>query len=256
MIKHLVIPDCQVKPGIPLEHLDWIGELIVKERPDVIVCLGDFADMPSLSSYDKGKKSFEGRRYIKDIQSATIGMGRLLRPLKEFNRKAIDGHRAQYKPRMVLTLGNHEHRIERACENQAELDGVIGYHDLPYQDWEVYDFLKPVEVDGVTYVHYLQNKMTGNPVGGTGINKLKTTGCNTTIVGHKQTLEVATMFNGRGQQQWFIECGAAYLHDEEYKGYQGNHHFRGVLILDNVREGNFDLRIISLDSLRSVYDIL
>lgn len=252
-IKHLVIPDCQVKPGVPLEHLDWIGKLIMEERPDVIVCLGDFADMPSLSSYDKGKKSFEGRRYVRDIQAVTEGMHRLLNPLKSFNKKAKEGHRARYKPRMVLTLGNHEERIIRACENQAELDGVIGYHDLPYQDWEVYDYLQPVEIDGITYVHYLQNRFTGNPVGGTALNKLKATGCNTTIVGHKQTLDMATMFNGRGEQQWFLECGACYLHDENYKGPQGNQHFRGLFILDNVRSGNFDLRIISLESLRSKY---
>ena len=68
--KHLVIPDVQIKPGQDLSFLRVIGEYIVEKQPDVIVCLGDFADMPSLSSYDVGKKSFEGRRYKDDIKAS------------------------------------------------------------------------------------------------------------------------------------------------------------------------------------------
>ena len=48
MKKHLVIPDCQVKSDVPLENLEWIGRYIVDKKPDVIINIGDFADMPSL----------------------------------------------------------------------------------------------------------------------------------------------------------------------------------------------------------------
>ncbi len=51
MTTHLIIPDCQVKPGHDYNYLKAIGNYIVKKRPDVIVNIGDFADMPSLSSY-------------------------------------------------------------------------------------------------------------------------------------------------------------------------------------------------------------
>ena len=81
-MKHLILPDCQVKDGVPLDHLDWIGQYIVDKQPDVIVNIGDFADMPSLSSYDKGTKSFEGRRYKKDIEVTREAMQRLLAPMK------------------------------------------------------------------------------------------------------------------------------------------------------------------------------
>ena len=69
-MKHLIIPDTQVKRGVDLSYLEWIGKYIVDKKPDVIVQIGDFADMPSLSSYDVGKKSFEGRRYKDDIEAA------------------------------------------------------------------------------------------------------------------------------------------------------------------------------------------
>lgn len=39
----------------------------------------------------------------------------------------------EYAPRMVLTLGNHEHRINRAVEYDPKLDGLLTVDDLDYQ---------------------------------------------------------------------------------------------------------------------------
>lgn len=252
MTSHLVIPDIQARPGVDLSYLSWIGSYIIAKKPDVIVCIGDFADMPSLSSYDKGKKSFEGRRYKEDIKAAKIAMDLLLAAIKKYNANAIKTRHKQYKPKMVLTLGNHEERIARVVENSAEFEGVVGYNDLPYKDWEVYDFLKPVEIDGIIYVHYLAQPMTGRPYTGTALNQLAKVG-KTFIVGHKQTLDIATRFTVSGTQQWGIIAGAAYPHDEEYKGPQGNYHWRGILYLHRVNDGNFDPMFISLDYLKERY---
>jgi len=60
----VVIPDTQVKPGIDYTYLSFIGKYLVDKKPDIVVHLGDHWDMPSLSSYDIGKKTFEGRRYL------------------------------------------------------------------------------------------------------------------------------------------------------------------------------------------------
>lgn len=252
-MKHLFIPDIQSKEGVPFDHLEWIGQYIVDKKPDVIVQIGDFADMPSLSSYDRGTRSFEGRRYKKDVAAARQAMDTLLAPMKAFNAKKRKNKEAQYRPRMVLTLGNHEHRIERAVEAQAELEGIIGYHDLPYEDWEVHDFLKPVVIDGVMYVHYLSNPMTGKPYAGSALNQLNKVQ-HSFCVGHKQTLDIATYFTPMGKQTWGIVAGASYLHDEEYKGHQGNAHFRGIVMLNGVSEGTFSPWFISLDYLRMRYE--
>jgi hypothetical protein len=249
-MKHLVIPDVQAKPGVPLDHLIWIGKYILLKKPEVIICLGDFADMESLSSYDKGKKSFEGRRYKEDINSARTAMSNLLTPINEYNKKMAMGRHKQYKPRMVLTLGNHEQRIERVTECQPEFDGVIHYNDLPYNEWEVYDFLEPVEIDGITYVHYLANPMTGKPYSGTAANQMLKAR-KSFIVGHKQVLDVHTSFSLDGRQQWGIIAGSAYLHDELYKGPQGNNHWRGIIMLHNVVDGSFDPMFISLNYLKN-----
>ena len=251
-VKHLFIPDVQAKDGNDFEFLTHIGRFIVHKKPDVIVCIGDFADMESLCSYDKGKKSFEGRRYKKDIAAARKAMDTLLKPMNDYNKHQREIKAKQYKPRMVMTLGNHEERIARAVEMQAEYSEIIGYHDLPYEAWEVYDYLKPVIIDGMLYVHYLANPMTGKPYAGTALSQLIKVG-QSYAVGHKQTLDIATRFTLDGRQQWGIVAGACYEHDEVYKGYQGNAHFRGVIMLHDVHDGECDPMIVSLKFLRKRY---
>ena len=65
--KHLVIPDTQIKPGVPTNFLAWIGQYIVEKRPDVVVHLGDHWDMPSLSSYDSAGPRTAARRNRRGI---------------------------------------------------------------------------------------------------------------------------------------------------------------------------------------------
>ena len=110
-IKHAVIPDVQSKSGVDFKYLTKIGTYLVEKKPEKWICLGDFADMPSLSSYDVGKKAFEGRRYTKDIEASKDAMDALLTPLWEFNAKAKRNKEKQYNPDMTMLLGNHENRI-------------------------------------------------------------------------------------------------------------------------------------------------
>lgn len=152
-IRHMIIPDTQVKPGQDFRHLLHAGMYAVDKQPDVIVFIGDHWDMPSLSSYDVGKKSFEGRRYVDDILAGQAAMAAFFSPLEDFNRRAVAFKKKQYKPRCVFLLGNHEHRIERAVEADRKLEGLIGYEDLELESFgfEVVPFLQPIVIDGVAY---------------------------------------------------------------------------------------------------------
>lgn len=242
--KILFIPDCQVKPGEDTTYLSAIGQYIVDKKPDIIVNIGDFFDFPSLSVYDKGKLSFEGRRLQQDIQAGKDGMKKLLKPLRDYQMCYND-----YNPRMVFTLGNHEERLQRIPANNSEFEGFIGYHLLELEkDWEVHDYLKPVNIQGINFVHYLANPMTGKPYGGSAAMQLKNVGTSF-CVGHKQTLEVAIQPVLDGTMRLGIIAGAAYPFDEAYKGYTGNNHFRGVVMLHDARNGFADPSFISTDFL-------
>lgn len=255
-VTHLMIPDTQCKPDVDMTYLDVLGEYIVDKQPEVIIHIGDHADMPSLSSYDKGKRSAEGKRVQLDIEASIEGMNRLLEPLKELQDSQMKEYgEILYKPKMVLTLGNHEQRIERHVDANPELHGFLSYDSLKYKEmgWEVYDFLKPVIINGVSYVHFMANPMTSKPYGGTSLNVLKNVG-ESFCMGHKQTLDIATRFlPSSGRQQWAIIAGAYYSHDESYKGHQGNHHWRGIVVQHNVKDGSFNPMFVSLDYLMGRY---
>ncbi len=252
MTDHLIIPDVQAKAGVDLSHLTAAGRYIVKHRPKVIVCLGDFWDFPSLSSYDRGKLQFEGRRYVQDVDAGNYAMGLLLASLKKLQRRQRANRKKVYSPRMVFLMGNHEHRLQRAVECSAQYEGLLSYDHLHLGDWEVYDFLTPVIIDGVHYSHYFPNPMSGKPWGGMIDTRLKNIGYSFTQ-GHQQCLLYGRRDLTNGDVLNGLVVGAFYLHDEDYKGVQGNHHFRGIIHKRNVREGNYDLTSIRMSSLLQEY---
>lgn len=252
-MKHLVIPDTQVKEGVSLNHLSWAGEYIVDKKPDVVIMIGDFADMESLSSYDVGKKTFEGRRYKKDIQVAHEGMKLLLGPLNSFNENAKKNKEKQYHPRLVLTLGNHEDRINRAVQADPKLEGVLSLSDLQYEKfgWEVYPYLEPVVIDGVAYCHFFTSGILGKPV--TSASALVAKKHMSCIMGHVQGRQIAYGTKADGTQITGIFVGGYYQHDEEYLNWQGNKHWRGLWILHEVNNGSFDEMPVSLAYLKRKY---
>jgi len=253
-MKIMVIPDTQVKPGISLEHLEWTGKYMVDKKPDVVVHLGDFADMWSLSSYDVGKKSFEGRRYLSDIEAAHNGMRLLLGPLWDYNNRAAKNHEKRYQPRRVMLGGNHEERIIKAVENDAKLDGVLSLNDLSYEEfgWEYHAFLRPVIIEGVAFCHYFPSGVLGRPV--TTATALLNKMHMSCVAGHLPGLQFARSARADGCQLTGIIAGSFYQHEEEYMAPIVNRqHWHGILMLHDVHDGDFDIMPVSINYLRRKY---
>ena len=254
-MKHLVIPDCQVKPGQSVKYLENIGRYIVEKLPEVIVCIGDFADMPSLSSYDTGKKSFEGRTYKADVRAVHKGMDALLGPLFKYQAKQRKLKKKVYKPRMILTLGNHEDRITRAVEYDRKLEDLISIEDLNYEQygWEVYDFLDVVVVDGIAYSHYFASGVMGRPV--TSAQALLNKKHMSCFAGHQQGRQIAYARKADGSEITAIIAGSCYEHNEDYLNIQGNQHWRGFYVLHEVNNGSFDEMAVSLNYVNKNYSL-
>lgn len=250
MSKHLILPDSQVKPGVPLDHFTWAGKYIVDKKPDVIVHIGDFADMESLSSYDVGKKSFEGRRYKEDIAVAKKAMKMLLSPIEAYNKRHP---KKPYNPRKIICLGNHENRIDRCVQADPKLEGVLSVDDLAYREfgWEVVPYLEPIIVDGVAYCHYFTSGILGKPV--TSAAALLSKKHQSCVMGHVQWRQIAYGTRADGTQITGIFVGGFYQHEEEYLKWQGNKHWRGIWVLHEVNEGQFDEMPVSMSYLRRKY---
>lgn len=252
-MKIAVIPDCQVKPGISLEYLSWVGQYLAEKKPDIIVNIGDFADMPSLSSYDVGKKEFEGRTYVADIEAVHNGMSMLMQPIYDEQSRLKKNKDRQWKPELILTLGNHENRINRAVSLDRKLEGLVGEADLYYAEfgWQVYPFLEVVVREGIAFSHYFVSGIMGRPI--TTASALLTKRHMSCIAGHQQGRQIAYATRADGKEMTSIICGSCYQHDEDYLGPQGNKHFRGMYILNEVSDGGFDEMAISLNYLERKY---
>lgn len=251
---HAVIPDTQCKPGLDFSHLSWAGNYLAEKKPDVIIHLGDHADMPSLSEYDKGKKSFEGRTYKADIEASREGMRCLMEPIQAERKRLLDGKRKQWNPRLIFTMGNHEWRINRAIENDRKLEGLISADDLGYESfgWEVIPFLETVTVDGVCYSHYFVSGVMGRPVGSAAaLVKKKHMSC---TMGHVQSTEIdMTQRRGDGTPLIGLFAGIFYQHDEAYLNPQSNQQHRQIWMKHEVRDGFYYPMPVSLEFLKERY---
>lgn len=252
-MRHIIIPDTQIKPGVDVSYIPWISQYIIDKKPDVLVIIGDWADMASLSSYDKGKKSFEGRTYRADILAANDALQALMAPIQAEQERLLKNKRKAWNLRKIVTLGNHENRIDRMIELHRELEGTYSVDDLFFKQWgfEVYPFLKVVVVDGVAYCHYFCSGQMGYAI--TTARAMISKGHMSQVAGHRQGKDIAHDKRADGTKITAIQVGSCYLHEEGYLNPQTNDHWRGIMVLNDVRNGSFDDMAVSLDFLKERY---
>ena len=244
----LVIPDIQAKPGHSLKHLGYLASFIKEKRPDCIVQLGDLWDIPSLSSYDRGKKAAEGKRLVADVR-----IGQLAAQMITPNIRG-------YRPKLIYTEGNHEYRIQRYENDYPELEGAL-FSPVDYMDdlgWESYPFLQVAQWRGISFSHFFPRTATGTTSaasqrnGASSALAMVRANMTTCIAGHKQGLDSA-IFTLNDHRKRGIIAGSFYSHNEGYHSAQGHNYWRGVLMLNNVKKGDFDLTEVSLGYLRRKY---
>lgn len=243
---HIVIGDLQVKPGVDTRNLDWIGSFIADEfaghRNVKLKAIGDGADMESLSLYDRGKKEMEGRRFIADVDCFNEAWARLDAYIPKEPTWTYDYY-----------FGNHEYRIVWAASENPQLDGLLSLALLDTKQWRRHEFLSVHEDDGVNYSHYFHPVQSGRPYSGSNIElRLQKIGRSFTM-GHQQGL-LHGVRNVLGTLQHGLVIGSSYLHDEEYLGFQGNNHWRGIVVCHQVENGDYDPQFISLDYLCRRYE--
>ena len=229
---------------MPDEHVEWAANYALVKRPQTIIQIGDWADMPSLSSYDKGKRAYEGRRYVSDIKAANQSLDKFMRPLEDHNRR---NPKDLYTPRLVYTRGNHEERIVRATDLDPMLEGKLSIDDFEVgqRGWEVYPFLQVVEIDGIEYSHYFTSGVMGRPVSSAAA-LLRERQCSATM-GHVQFTDMA--FHKK-TQNIALFAGSYYQHDEDYLGPQGNDSRRQIIMKHEVKDGVYDPMFVSLAYLK------
>ena len=256
-ITHVVIPDTQIEPGDPTDMMGWIGSYIVEHlagRSNVkIIHLGDHAAMNSLSVHNSPQEQ-QGMTYEDDINSANVAWSELNAALVSYNKKRKAYKEKKWNPEKHILIGNHENHIDRAVANDPRLVGKLRLSDLDYErsGWTVHPFLKVLQLDGVNYSHFFVNNSNGRAISGMIETRIKSIGASF-VQGHQQGLKVGMVETIGGRRRGIV-AGSCYLKSEGYRGPQAMGEWRGILVLHQVREGDYDLMEVSLDYLCRRYE--
>ena len=252
---HLIIPDSHAKPGINNDRFKWAGELALERQPDVIIDMGDSADMPSLCQYDIGSVRSEGRRYADDIRAYHDAMRKFMLPITRYNNTHTRWKKKTYRPTFIKCSGNHEHRITRAANENPALFGHLSLDDLKEKEhgWDVSPFLKAVNIDGIAYNHYFTSGIMGRPIG--GINHAATLvkkGYMSCVAGHSHMRDFWEDTDAIGKKLFGLVVGCYFEHDEEYTT-ENDRFWRGLVILNSVQEGHAEPEFLDLERIKREY---
>lgn len=253
---HLVIPDSHAHPDFHNRRAKLAGKLIVDLKPDTVINGGDQWDFPSLSSYDKGKKSFHGASYKKDLDAGLEFDEFLWWPLRKAKKK---------KPRSVFCEGNHENRLKKVIEMQyQELDGIMGFNDLDltrnYTDIVEYtgkgagNIPGSIKIDGINYAHFFPSGPMGFPIGGVHpAASLISKGHESCTAFHLHQRDFAEHKSASGKPIIGMMAGVFQDYESTWAGKTNNLWWRGLIICRNVEDGYHDPQFISMEQLESVY---
>lgn len=239
---HLVIGDAHAKPDQDLRRFRWLGRMIAELRPDVVVSIGDWADMESVC-FHASAKDREGGRILDDLAAAADALDILEAELPD-----------DYRPRKVITLGNHDDpRIDRLADDAPYLEGAIPTVGTAFEShgWEVHRYEAPARIDGVRYQHDLRVK--GRVVAGKyHAQQLldKTQYDESITVGHSHGYQQRWYRTQTGRVVRSLVAGCYFEEWADYAGQDNHHWWRGILVCHDVRAGDYRLEEWPLDRIR------
>ena len=246
----IAIPDSHAEPGQDLTRFTLLGRMICEifAKSDdhcVVVNIGDFYDLNSMSTWEKaGSKSFANRNYRDDIDCGIEAQKLIWKEIEDYNRWRRGDHILDIE--WHYTLGNHEDRITRAIEaDPTKLEGVISLDDLTEGSpipWTVHPYLRPTFLSGVAFCHYFTSGVMGRSVGGESpaatILRKQMTSC---IQGHTHTLDYAERTRVDGTKLSAAVIGCYFTDPHLWAGYQSNQLYSpGVAVMRDVENGQFD----------------
>lgn len=139
----LVISDSHINPDNADSAIElWyrLGKYCTRTQPEIIVHLGDVADLSSQA----WRVAARGKYSLKEeLNAVHLALNAFEEAINEYNRTQRKMKKKLYKPSKYLTLGNHDIR-----------NGVTAIEDLfTDANWNVIDYLQPISLCGINFCH-------------------------------------------------------------------------------------------------------
>ena len=224
----LIIPDYHALPDVDNDRAIALGEYIAHRQPDVLVCLGDWWDYPSLCKWSK-KSELEGSRFVRDGDAGKEAMELMMEPIRARKRKL---------PRMEFLEGNHETRPHDFCKDRPEFTGMLegprAFVESHGWTWNSFGDVVKDGLNGWHFTHYFPSGIMGKAVGGLHVgNSLINTQKVSCVQGHNHIFDAKVVNNGDGAPIHGITAGC-FIHPTNVEGWNRtvrHMYHRGVLEL-------------------------
>lgn len=244
---HLVVGDSHVEPGQDLRRFKALGNYVRRNKIEVVVFIGDHWTLNSMCSYttlaERARESL-----MADLESGQRALDVFLEALGDWREHT----------KLVYTVGNHDERIMRIAAEYPWMEGSFGYHSFGLEErgFTVVPFLEPIRIDGVRYQHFLPNRGTRRAVSGKYhadrlLDRLRY--AESITVGHSHRLQHRWVRNLKGDEVNSLVAGCFFEHEEEYAGDDNHEWWRGLCICHDVKDGSYDLELLSMDRLLREY---
>ena len=247
---YVLLPDQHADPGHNNDRADWMGRLIADVKPDVLVNIGDAADMASLSTHNLVSVG----SYEEDINAHLSFQERLFAPMKVAKKR---------QPRKVFLVGNHEYRITRTIENNPQFAGEkfgLSMKDLDldrhYHNVVQYESDTPgvINLDGIDFAHFFISGVMGRPIGGVNhARAMVLKNMCSSIQGHSHLLDYAEVTNSSGKTFQGMVVGVGSDQAPGWAGLRAKLWRPGVAILRGVKGGNFSFQWVNMKDLKKEY---
>jgi len=251
--KTFVVFSCaHAEPNGNNDRFSWLGDFLYDIKPDIVIDLGDGADMKSLNSYDTRKpEAIVSQNYERDVNCYLDSQERLRHKFKLNRRK---------KPTWVGFEGNHEHRIKKAIETDPRLEGQkygISFRHLQtntfFNEYHEYKNSAPSihPYGGVDFAHYFASGNFGSATSGIHHafslinNRHRSSVCGHS---HKRNLYFK---DGPGSVGMVVGCYKG--KEESWAGQANSDWWKGVVVMHDVSNGRFEPQFISMKMLEREY---
>lgn len=251
--KTFVVWSCaHTDPGTSNERFDWLGSFLYDLKPDVVIDLGDGADMRSLNSYDtRYPQALVTQSYEEDIEVYNDSQDRLRHKFRHNRRK---------KPFWVGFEGNHETRIKTAIKHDPRIEGKthgISFSHLQTDTWfneyHEYENSAPsiATYGGVDFAHYFSSGNFGSATSGVHhaysvINNRH----RSSVCGHSHKRDVYFK-DAPGSLGMVVGCFKG--KEESWAGQANLDWWKGIVVMHDVGEGRFEPQFVSMKMLKEEY---
>jgi transposase-like protein len=176
-IRVVCVGDAHDTPGIPdKSRFEWIGKYTKAVKPDVLVQIGDFADLDSLNTHVPNE-TYAGRAkptFLADMASFNEA-------LQAINCDGVEKH---------CTLGNHERRLYLFEDRAPEAYGMMQFElqrIFERNDWTFSPYGEITFYGGVGFVHAALNRLS-KTYGGKNAEQTIANDClHDLVIGHSHT---------------------------------------------------------------------